>query len=94
MSQVCDTTSDQPEWLLKLLSPAQLGLLDLCSHKMLFHTKAPNSLQRPLSWQHLQSWSGVHLSLTGTKNEHKHFGKCLHSALCVSKFVKVSLAPK
>lgn len=85
--------SGQREWWLKLLSPAHLGLLYLCTHKILLHT-SPYSLEHPLSWQCMQGWPGVHLSLRGTKKEHKHFGKSSVHALCVSKFVKLSLAPK
>lgn len=53
--------------------------LDLCSHTM-FHIKAPNSLQHPVSWEGIQSWSVAHFSLTGTMNEQKLcqvFCKCL-----------------
>lgn len=58
---VCDTVSGHAEWLLKLLSPAQLGLLDCCIHEML-----------------------LRFPLTGTTNEHKHFGKPSVNALRVS----------
>jgi len=84
--------SGQAEWLLKLLFPTQLGLLDLCIHETFFLAEAPDSQQHLLSRQCTpESWSGVHLSLPGTKTKRKHFGKSSVNAICVSKSVKYRL---